>query len=311
MNPQRITHLVQRLRTGKVTSEEERELEKYWEWAQEDRTLFEAISTEERELIRTAMLRNIQQRIGKKQRVIALDIWPLRIAAALVIGAILYVLLPKPGANQTQFQTAFGERKDITLPDGSHVQLNGNSSVRYASGWNEDDDREIWISGEGFFDVTHTANHQPFIVHTGEAVDVRVLGTRFNVKVRREKTEVMLEEGRVRLQMSSDAENDTLTMKPGDLVTLMKDERRKETVVASRYASWKDNKLYFSETPLSEVAKILEDTYGFKVEFKNRSLSDRKLSGEIQAGKGEDILTAIRESLDIKITADGHRVMFH
>lgn len=311
MDQQRITHLIQKLRKGETTLGEQEELEQYWQWAQEDRTLFEKMSTEERELIRTAIFRNIQMRIEKKQRVIALNSWPLRVAAALIIAAVSFVLLIGTGADDVEFQTAFGEQKSIVLPDGSNVRLNGNSSVRYASAWDEDDDREIWISGEGFFDVMHTANHQPFIVHTSQMVDVRVLGTRFNVKARREKTEVMLESGKVRLQMTADPEHDTLTMKPGDLVTLMKGQRKKETVVAGRYASWKDNKLYFSQTPLREVAKILEDTYGFKVEFRNKSLANRKLSGEIQSGKGEDILTAIRESLDVKISADGHRVVFH
>ena len=311
MNKERITHLVQKLRKGEATIEEQSELEQYWEWAQEDGTLFEAMSHEEQELVRTSMLRNIKKRIAGKQRVIALNSWPIRIAAAVVIAMVSFLLWPKPDGQQTQFQTAFGEHKTIQLPDGSNVKLNGNSSIHYASEWNTTDDREIWISGEGFFDVTHTSNHQPFVVHTNESVDVRVLGTRFNVKVRNQKTEVMLEEGKVRLQMGNQSERDTLTMKPGELVTLMKNDLKKETIVASRYASWKDNKLYFSETPLSEVAKILEDTYGFEVEFKKKSLNDRKLSGEIQSRKGEDILSAIRESLDIKITEDGHKVVFH
>ncbi len=311
MNQQRVTQLVQKLRRGEATLVEQKELQEFWEWAQADHTLFEAMSAEEREVIRTAMFRNIQQRIGKKQRSIGVSSWSLRIAAALVIAAISFVLLTRQGADEIQVQTAFGEQKNVVLPDGSNVQLNGNSSVRYTSEWNEDDEREIWISGEGFFDVRHTVNHQPFIVHASQAVDVRVLGTRFNVKVRREKTEVMLEEGKVRLQMTANPERDTLTMKPGDLVTLIKNELKKETVVASRYASWKDKVLYFSETPLIEVAKILEDTYGFQVEFKNKSLKSRKLSGEIQAGEGEDILVAIRESLDIRITEEGHKVVFH
>jgi transmembrane sensor len=311
MNKERVTHLVQKLRKGDATIEEQSELEQYWQWAQSDRTLFDAIPNEERELIQAVMFRNIQHRITGKRRVIALNSLPVRIAAAVVIAMISFLLWPKPDADQLQFQTAFGEQKNILLPDGSKIQLNGNSSIHYSSEWNTTNDREIWISGEAFFEVTHTANHQPFIVHTGESLDVKVLGTRFNVKVRRHKTEVMLEEGKVRLQMNAVPGRDTLTMKPGDLVTLMKEDLKQETVIASRYAAWKDHKLYFSETPLSEVAKILEDTYGFEVQFKKRSLNDRKLSGEIQSKDGEEILTAIRESLDIKITEDGRKVVFY
>jgi hypothetical protein len=58
----------------------------------------------------------------------------------------------------------------------------------------------VWIGGEGFFDVTHTINHRKFIVHTQNDMDVRVLGTKFNVRIRSE-TEVMLQEGKVNLEI--------------------------------------------------------------------------------------------------------------
>lgn len=312
MNQQRIADLVKKFRNGEATQPEIEELNRYWSWAQADDTLFNALSPEEREHIRNAMFANIKNRIAaeEKHRSLVFHPWTLRIAAALVIAMISFLLIDiKPA--QVQLATAYGEQKRITLPDGSSVQLNGNSSIKYAAEWDKDEDREIWVDGEGFFDVVHTANDAKFTVHTNDALDVQVLGTRFNVKVRSGKSEVMLEEGRVRLAMMKDGGTDTLTMKPGDLVIKAKQQVRKSSVEANHYASWKDNKLYFSDTPLIEVARLLEETYGFQVEFRTKALSERKLSGEIRSAKGEDILTAIRESLDIKITEDGRRVVFH
>lgn len=69
--------------------------------------------------------------------------------------------------------------------------------------------------------------------------------------------------------------------------------------------------MYFDQTPLLEVAKFLEDTHGYKVEFKNKALQNRKLSGELQSGKAEDILIALRESLQIQITKDGNKLVFN
>lgn len=313
MNQDRIAELAEKLRNGNATQQEIEELEKYWDWAQKDNTLFESMTLDEREAVRSTMFENISNQIATargKQRSLILQPWTLRIAAAVAIAVISFVLW-NPSTHQVQLATQYGEQKNIVLPDGSSVKLNGNSSLKYADEWNEETPREIWIKGEAFFDVVHTQNDQKFIVHTEDALDVQVLGTRFNVKARSEKTEVMLEEGRVRLSVDVNGGTDTLTMKPGELVVKAKQQVVKSKVNAAEYSSWKDNKLFFSETPLLEVARILEDTYGFEVEFKHKSLNERKLSGEIRSARGEDILTAIRESLDIKITEDGRKIVFH
>jgi ferric-dicitrate binding protein FerR (iron transport regulator) len=311
MNQDRIIYLVQRLRSGEASQSEVAELREYWDWAQSDQQAFESIPREEREHIRSTMLSEIRSRIAAhetRRRSAILTSWPLRIAAVFVLVAISYLILNR-SVEQVQVVTAYGEQKTLTLPDGSSLRLNGNSAVKYAAAWSDDEDREIWLDGEGFLEVKHTKNDNKFTVHTAEALDVQVLGTRFNVKVRRGQAEVMLEEGRVRLAMG-DNNRDTLTMKPGDLVTRVKQQVTRTTVNASRYASWKENKLYFDETPLFEVARLLEDTYGFEVEFKDKSLNKRKLSGEIRSAEGQDILTAIRESMDITITEDGRKVIF-
>lgn len=313
MNQDRITHLVHKLRKGEASQQEIDELNEYWQWAQADQSLFESIPQNERDLMCSSMFNEIQNRIEaheEKQQTLAIQSWIPRIAAVFALVAISFVLW-RSGDNEIELATAYGEQKNITLPDGSSIILNGNSAVKFSNDWDENSDREIWLNGEGFLEVVHTANHNKFTVHTEESLDVQVLGTRFNVKVRRGRSEVMLEEGRVRLSMNENGNTDTLTMKPGELVTCVLQQVQKTRVDASHYASWKDNKLYFNETPLFEVADILEDAYGFQVEFKDDSLNNRKLSGEIQSTKAEDILSAIRESMDVKIIEDGRKIIFY
>lgn len=304
--------LINKLRSGQASPEEKKELDDYWNWTQQDKTLFDALPDSEKESIRQSMLRLIRQRIAheplRRRRALPTISWPLRVAAALLMAVVAFAALYDRG-DPVDIQTAYGQQQVVTLPDGTEVMLNGNSALRYDAGWDASDDREVWIRGEAFFDVTHTENHQKFIVHTEHDVDVQVLGTRFNVKVRRGNTEVMLEEGKVRLGMMTPGNRDTVTMRPGDLFTLHDAEILKRRVDPQRYAAWKENKLYFDETPLHEVARILEDTYGFEVVFGRRSLTNRKLSGEIQSARGEEILAAIRESLNIKVKEDGNRIL--
>lgn len=314
MEQQRIAYLIKKWSSGQASPEEQKELENFWEWASQDDTLLNSLPEMEKEKIRIAMLTKIRSSISnqkdKKTRLLGQISWPVRIAATLLIGALAFWLAYNP-IDVKEVRTAYGQQRIIKLPDGSSVTLNSNSSVRYNELWTAEENREVWVEGEGFFDVMHTENHQKFIVHTASKVDVHVLGTRFNVKLRRGKTEVMLEQGKVQMKIDKSGVSDTITLTPGDLVKLENLVFTKSTVNPKRYSSWKEKKLYFDQTPLFEVVKILEDNHGYQVEFKDKSLKNRKLSGELQSGKVEDILIALRESLQIKITKDGNKLLFY
>ena len=88
--------------------------------------------------------------------------------------------------------TDFGQTRALALPDGSQVTLNGHSSLRYATTWQPDQPREVWLDGEGFFSVQHMANNQRFLVHTTAGLQIEVLGTKFVVARRRDQTRVVL-----------------------------------------------------------------------------------------------------------------------
>ena len=72
-----------------------------------------------------------------------------------------------------------GARSFMRLPDGTQVWLNSDSKLEYKENFN-DNIREVTLTGEAYFDVVKDAAH-PFVVHTSD-IDIRVLGTAFNVK---------------------------------------------------------------------------------------------------------------------------------
>jgi len=112
---------------------------------------------------------------------------------ALILGAY-HFLSPTPSAVWSLNKTAFGEMKELNLPDGSTVILNSNSTLKYDSNWLNTATREVWLEGEAFFEI----NKQPlkgaaqFIVHSNDT-KVAVLGTVFNVYNRNENIAVVLE----------------------------------------------------------------------------------------------------------------------
>lgn len=317
MDKNRIAYLVHKSRMNQATKEEKEELESFWQEAQQDQTFLASLGEEERQEIKARMYQEIEDRISnledsasKAHRHLTFSSPFLKIAASVaVILTASFLLWRYVHDPKVEFHTAYGEHLRIVLPDSSRVILNGNSVVRYSKDWSPNDAREVWVEGEAFFDVTHKINNQRFVVHTGYGEHVQVLGTRFNVKIRRGKTEVMLERGKVRFEVSRFFRNETVYLAPGELVSLEDSRLSKMAVNPRQYLGWTYHKLYFDHTELRSIVEMLEDTYGLNIVLADESLAYRKLSGEIDCRNVEEILSAIEESLNVEATSNGQKVI--
>ncbi len=209
--------------------------------------------------------------------------------------------------------TAYGETRTVSLPDGSLVTLNAHSELRYRRQWDEAHPREVWLGGEAFFEVARkTVIHKPakFVVHASQ-LDVVVIGTKFNVRDRRGKTQVVLNEGKVTLQVPTRDDLPALEMKPGELAEFRQSASRiqKQAVNQAHYASWKDKKLVFYKTKLSTVAQILEDTYGMEVIITDPELAAQELTGEIATDNLDVLLQAMTRTFDIRLKKEDNRLL--
>lgn len=214
------------------------------------------------------------------------------------------------GSGETEIHTDYGQTRRLTLPDGSLVTLNANSSLSYDDKtWESGTDRHVQLNGEAFFEVTHQRNHARFVVHTGK-IDVEVLGTKFNVNARRHLTRVTLKEGRVKVDDRADRQS--VVMKPGETVewTDQKPVLAKKLVKPERYAAWTEKRLVFDGTPLPEVAQMLEDNFGLKVTIENPALLTKTLSGEVSLENEEILLQALRDLYGIRLSREGDRLVF-
>ena len=319
MNKRELAQLIQNFREGKATEQEKRRLEAYWDNALKDTTPLDNLPPEEQEILKSEMFNSIKTRLHLKGSTRVSFYRPLyRVAAAILllvaVSSVLYFNLPIVGehaqldTSSAVIETKYGERRTIVLPDESTVVLNGNSKLKYSKNWSGQI-REVWIDGEGFFAVQHTKSHQKFVVHTREGLSVEVLGTKFNVKSREHGSEVLLTEGKVKLNV--DNTESPVYLNPGELATVKENQLSKRVVEGIQYTSWVRSKLVFDKTPLNELAQILQDTYGLKVSFQNEGLEQRQLSGEISSASADDILFAIAETFNIKVTKmDDNSVIF-
>ena len=167
------------------------------------------------------------------------------------------------GTVYTELYIPKGEDARLFFQDGTEVYLNADTRLRYPERFGLFR-REVWLDGEAYFNVSSN-NKRPFIVHT-QNTSVNVQGTSFNVNSYREndKIRVVLDEGKVAFQ----TQQKSYPMFPGqqleyDKVTGM--ITLQNLMHPSNLSLWKNNMLYFYDTPLAEVISVLERRYN--VEF--------------------------------------------
>lgn len=234
--------------------------------------------------------------------------WAGAIAAAVVLIFAMTELLQ---LGRKDHKTEYGKKDRIELPDGSVITLNGNSNVHYSRTWRSDKPREIWLSGEAFFEVKHVAvlnrlkQSDSFQVHVG-GLELTVLGTRFNVKNRRQLTEISLLEGSLRIRKEG-ANGFEKIMKPGDafLYNSTQNQLSGSAKNATGNSAWTNNEMDLDGYTISEILEILQDTYGYTIRLNTPELASKRLTGTIPAQSADDILLVLRQVFDINIQQKG------
>ena len=231
-------------------------------------------------------------------------------AAACIALLLLVVFYQTNFGNTITYETAYGETKTIELQDGSVVTLNANSQISFAKNWNADKPRQVWLEGEAYFSVTHKQNDQQFLVHT-QNLDVEVLGTEFNVNNRRGETQVMLNSGKVKLDIhaAKDSEKE-LTMLPGELVTFSeKKQVEKKVVNPEIYSAWVSDVLIFEDVPMYTIKKIVEDNFGMEVIIEDPAINDLRFNAKVPAKDLEVLLTLLEKTFNLTIEKDPGKIM--
>jgi transmembrane sensor len=206
-------------------------------------------------------------------------------------------------------KTAFGERKEITLPDGSVVTLNGNSTLRYFADWSEEETRVVQLQGEAYFKVEKKeALNTKFQVLTKD-LTVEILGTVFNVNTRLERTRVFLEEGKVKLNLE-DQTSSEIFLKPGEVVSFS--AKRKLLLSPQKIAnelevSWKDGYLIFEDTSLQEILEKLTSTTNFEFEIETAALAKRTWNIALPNDNINEAISIISKTTGTLIQKNGNK----
>jgi len=221
----------------------------------------------------------------------------------------------KPISNTVS--TKVGDKASINLPDGSKVRLHGDSKITYVGDFGNKT-REVYLSGEAFFDVAKDKT-KPFIIHT-RTINLKVLGTAFNVRCydNEKETETALVHGSVEVTLRNRPDQ-KIFLKPGEKLLvknvpvdtfssykrLKHDEEAPIAVLTNMHyygadsstveTSWTKNELVFNDEPLEKIALNLERWFNVQVTIINESLKKEKFAATIEEGdKLEDFLEALK-----------------
>jgi len=216
---------------------------------------------------------------------------------AVALGLGLFLALNQTKSYNAEFATRLGEHRQVTLPDGSSIDLNSRSvvTVHYEQG-----QRGVELKqGEAMFNVEHDLD-RPFVVKAG-AGQVTVTGTRFDVRRDDELTRVAVEAGTVKVQGRVSDQGVTLTAGRGTHVDTQGRVAAAYAVNPAELTAWRSGKLVFNNAALSDVAREVSRYREQPLRVSTASVGNLRLTSVFNTSDTEALLKALPHILPVAL----------
>jgi len=197
-----------------------------------------------------------------------------------------------------ELRVPYGKTFNIFLSDGTKVFLNSGTSLKYPVNFGKSKNREVFLVGEAYFEVSKDAIH-PFIVNANQ-MNIKVLGTKFNVSSYTDDSEIntVLVEGSVSLSNDSSPKEESM-LKPGFKGSWDKTQSKivLEKVDTRIYTEWMNGDVIFRNATFEEMTKKLERNYNVKIQNNNIGLNLKKFNASFNKNieSIDDIMISISE----------------
>lgn len=207
----------------------------------------------------------------------------------------------------------YGRKFQVELSDGTLVHLNSGTTIKYPVVFLEGQKRQVFLSGEAYFDVAKDKS-RPFIVNAGE-LKVEVFGTKFNVTAYPENpsTNVVLVEGSVGMYMKG--KKDKLTeenlLQPGFKGSFNKKREMisKTQVETNVYTSWMNGELVFRNLGFEDILRKLERHYNVRIVNKNKMMATGTYSANFGKEPIEKVLQYLKTSYNIEFIVQENKII--
>ncbi|MBG49408.1 MAG: iron dicitrate transport regulator FecR [Pseudozobellia sp.] len=206
----------------------------------------------------------------------------------------------------------YGKRFVLILSDGTKAHLNAGSSLRYPVEFIEGKPRQIFLIGEGFFDVSEDKN-SPFIINANE-LNIRVLGTKFNLSAYPEDENIrtVLVEGSVGFYDSTtDFDETSRRLVAGEMAIWEKDLKTLEfrETNTDLFTGWMDGRIIFSHMPFEDIIKKLERNYNVIIQNNYQELNDIRFNASFDTETISQVFEAFNKNYPMKFTVTGKNVI--
>jgi len=213
----------------------------------------------------------------------------------------------------TEIRSLKGEKKEVTLKDGTTVFLNSGSSVFISSRFDKTT-REVKLSGEAFFEVHHDAS-KPFIIHSGK-LQTTVLGTSFDIKAypEDEQVKVSVATGKVKVEKPGNALKTyakALTHNQSLVYDKLKDSHRVTRVNVDSISAWRTNHLNFDNASYEEIARMLSRWYNLDVTLRPGSHDGKRYTLSFYNERPDKVLNVLSALSGMTYTMNGRKVLIN
>lgn len=211
-----------------------------------------------------------------------------------------------------ELKVPYGKRFTVILSDSTIVQLNAGSSLKYPVRFLDGLNRQVFLTGEGFFDV-HKDSMHPFIVTSGD-MDVRVLGTKFNISAYPEDREIstVLVEGSVSLYSSTAKYNERTAALLEAGYKAEWDKFHKilafEKVDTDLFTGWIFGKLVFKQMSFKNITKKLERQYNVSIQSKYPKIDNQVFTATFDVETLPEVLKTFTEETSFEFQINGKQV---
>lgn len=239
--------------------------------------------------------------------------WWARVAASMLLGLLGWQTYQYGWVSKV-YKTDFGQQQRVLLADQTVVTLAAHSILHVPGRWAFSQQREVWLTGEAYFEVTKQTNdttdkERNFIVHARE-LNVEVLGTRFNVNTFRRKTTVLLEEGKVRLS-TIEQPDQVVLLHPGQVAERPAQQPtiRVAPTTDATLTAWRDGRMLFRAASLIDLSQRVEEVYGLKLVFDGEGWTNATYTGELPTTDTTLLFSILAETFGAELTRDDNRVI--
>ncbi|WP_303208241.1 FecR family protein [Bacteroides oleiciplenus] len=247
----------------------------------------------------------------KRHKVRRMNTW-MRYAAMfigifLISGLSYHIYQSQSGTSSLVAVTARDEVKELMLPDGTKVWLNKHTTLKYPSEFSERG-RNVYIEGEAYFEVKRNVE-KPFIVRS-EAMQVRVLGTVFNLKSDKASRSAVATLIKGEIEVKGNHEEGMIVLSPGQKAELNGMTRRLVVKqVDTGIENWHNNQFVFEKADIFTIARTLENSYGVKIILAPEMDVTKTYTGALKKKSTvEEVLNSVKNVIPIEYKIVGNSV---